>query len=180
MDNQLCDHLQRLELEQYIPLLRENGYTSWSQVMAIKEEDFNYMGFKLGHRRKLQREIANMEGYPQSEALPYSGRELAQLSLPRPLKISAASPLTKGNKQLRKRHAKSRAHVLNGVVIGVPGGSQSSQAQFSAGAEYDDAWADLCVVGNNVAGRCIRDDSNAAWVLTGTGKPVGDRLMKMG
>lgn len=67
--------------------------------MAIKE-DLNRIGFKLGHRRKLQREIVSMEGYPQSEALPSSRMEIARLSLPCPLRISATFPLTKENKQL--------------------------------------------------------------------------------
>jgi hypothetical protein len=39
--------------------------------MMVKEKDFNRLGFKLGHRRKLQRLIATMDGYPQSEPLPF-------------------------------------------------------------------------------------------------------------
>lgn len=128
MHSQFSGHLQRLHLQQYIPLLQAHGYTSWSHVMAITEEDFDRMEFKLGHRRKLQREIANMEGYPQWEALPSSKMEMAQLSLPGRLKISTAFPPTKGNKQQRKRHSKSGAHVLKGAVTGVRGDSKPSQS----------------------------------------------------
>lgn len=41
--------------------------------MTVKEEDLDRLGFKLGHRRKLQRAIATMDGYPQSEPLPSYG-----------------------------------------------------------------------------------------------------------
>lgn len=51
----------------------EEGSVSWKQLMTVKEEDFDRLGFKLGHRRKLQRAIATMDGYPQSEPLPSYG-----------------------------------------------------------------------------------------------------------
>jgi hypothetical protein len=51
----------------------EEGYVLWRQLMMVKEEDFDRLGFKLGHRRKLQRAIATMDGYPQSEPLPCYG-----------------------------------------------------------------------------------------------------------
>jgi hypothetical protein len=46
--------------------------------MTVKEEDFDRLGFKLGHRRKLQRLIATMDGYPQSEPLPSYGVRTVQ------------------------------------------------------------------------------------------------------
>jgi hypothetical protein len=51
----------------------EEGYVSWRQLMTVKEEDFHRLDFKLGHRRKLQRAIATMDGYRQSEPLPSYG-----------------------------------------------------------------------------------------------------------
>lgn len=69
MDSQLRDHLQRLGLAQYVTVLQENGYKSWTQLGTIREGDLDHLGFKLGHRRRLQRQIATMNGYPQSKAL---------------------------------------------------------------------------------------------------------------
>lgn len=69
MDSQMHDHLQRLGLVQYVAVLQENGYEDWTQLETMCEGDFDYLGFKLGHRRRLQRQIATMNGYPQSKAL---------------------------------------------------------------------------------------------------------------
>lgn len=66
---QMCSHLHRLRLGDYISVLQENGYESWNQLSTVNEKDFDRLGFKLGHRRRLQREIASMKGHPQSEAL---------------------------------------------------------------------------------------------------------------
>lgn len=70
MDNRLRDRLEHLRLGQYVAVLQENGYVLWGQLKTVTEEDFSRLGFKLGHRRRLQRAIATMEGYPRSEALP--------------------------------------------------------------------------------------------------------------
>jgi hypothetical protein len=51
----------------------EEGYVLWRQLVTVKKEGFNCFDFKLGHRRKLQRAIAIMDGYPQSEPLPSYG-----------------------------------------------------------------------------------------------------------
>ena len=58
----------------------EEGCVSWRQLMAAKEEDFVRLGFKLGHRRKIQRAIATVNGYPQSEPLPFYGVRTAQVN----------------------------------------------------------------------------------------------------
>lgn len=78
MDIHLHSHLLRLNLGSYIAVLQENGYTSWHQVIRVDEEDLERLGFKLGHRRRLQREIASMEGYPLSAALPSCGMDTTQ------------------------------------------------------------------------------------------------------
>jgi hypothetical protein len=51
--------LKRLGLEQYEESLVENGFQTWETVTQISESDMSEMGFKLGHRRKLQRAITN-------------------------------------------------------------------------------------------------------------------------
>jgi hypothetical protein len=58
----------------------EEGCVSWRQLMTAKEEDFDRLGFKLGHRRKIQRAIATMDGYPQPEPLPFYGVRTAQVN----------------------------------------------------------------------------------------------------
>jgi hypothetical protein len=80
MDNQLLKHLQHTGLGQYICVLQENGYTSWSQLMTVTEEDLHRLGFKLGHRRRLQREIATIEGYPVSGVLPFCQMSTTQVT----------------------------------------------------------------------------------------------------
>ncbi|PVH93530.1 hypothetical protein DM02DRAFT_619220 [Periconia macrospinosa] len=103
MDNQLCDHLQRLGLAQYVTVLQENGYKSWTQLGTIREGDFDHLGFKLGHRRRLQRQIATMNGYPQSEALLPDEIETAQ----------EQSRLNKGRKRRRKFLLRTDTYPIN-------------------------------------------------------------------
>ncbi|KAF1983306.1 hypothetical protein K402DRAFT_176946 [Aulographum hederae CBS 113979] len=67
--SQLGDVLARLGLEQYLPVLVANGFNTWPSVLDITEADFENLGFKLGHRRLLQREIASARGYPLNQRL---------------------------------------------------------------------------------------------------------------
>jgi hypothetical protein len=62
----LCD----IGLESYYNVLTWNGYESWTQVLQITEEELAALGFKLGHRRCLQRAIASSKGHPSHEPLP--------------------------------------------------------------------------------------------------------------
>ncbi|GME33293.1 hypothetical protein GTA08_BOTSDO06819 [Neofusicoccum parvum] len=62
MSAELSDTLNRLRLQDYLPALVENGFDSWDVVCDITEEDLAHLGFKLGHRRVLQREIAASRG----------------------------------------------------------------------------------------------------------------------
>lgn len=54
----LSDTLRHLGLSQYYEVLTENGFEDWNTVLDITEDDLDHLGFKLGHRRLLQREIA--------------------------------------------------------------------------------------------------------------------------
>jgi hypothetical protein len=58
--------LQQLGLAQYTEALLENGFESWETVLDITEDDMDELGFKLGHRRILQREIASQREPPPS------------------------------------------------------------------------------------------------------------------
>lgn len=50
--------LHSLSLAQYLEPLVSYGIDSWDLLVDIQEHDLETLNFKLGHRRKLQREIA--------------------------------------------------------------------------------------------------------------------------
>ena len=50
--------LSELKLDQYLEVLLDNGFDTWDVVQDITEDDLNELGFRLGHRRILQRAIA--------------------------------------------------------------------------------------------------------------------------
>ncbi|KAH7082583.1 hypothetical protein BKA63DRAFT_395990, partial [Paraphoma chrysanthemicola] len=54
----LEDRLARLGLVQYYEIFQEEGFNAWEVLMDITERDLSHLGVKLGHRRKLQRAIA--------------------------------------------------------------------------------------------------------------------------
>lgn len=68
MEN-LHSTLHALNLGQYIDVLQKNGFTDLDTLSKVEEEDLNRLGFKLGHRRRLQRELASMKGLPPWEPL---------------------------------------------------------------------------------------------------------------
>lgn len=130
MNIQLRKHLQHLDLGHYISVLEENGYISWRQLMSVSEEDLDRLGFRLGHRRRLQREIATIQGYPQSIALPFSQKNTTQVtstssgasglgSFSRSLEASARprSNQDSSSKQLQKdrSHFKKRRNLASCV-----------------------------------------------------------------
>lgn len=59
--------LEQLGLAQYAGILIENGFENWATVLDITEDDLGELGFKLGHRRILQREIALQREPPTSQ-----------------------------------------------------------------------------------------------------------------
>ncbi|KIW71973.1 hypothetical protein PV04_00198 [Phialophora macrospora] len=58
----LAAHLERLGLEQYLDLFIGEGFDTWDTLTDIQESDFDALNVKLGHRRKLQRAIAEYRG----------------------------------------------------------------------------------------------------------------------
>ena len=64
MENYLRHTLQALSLDQYIDVLQKNGFIDWVTLSKAREEDLSRLGIKLGHRRRLQRELASMRGLP--------------------------------------------------------------------------------------------------------------------
>ncbi|KAK3074111.1 hypothetical protein LTS18_014316, partial [Coniosporium uncinatum] len=66
---ELADVLDRIGLSEYLPTLIRNGFSTWENTLDIAEADLDHLGFKLGHRRLLQREVASYRGHPQHEGL---------------------------------------------------------------------------------------------------------------
>jgi len=58
------EKLAGLGLDQYYDILHSNGFDTWESVSEITESDLERLHFKLGHRRKLLRAIANDQNYP--------------------------------------------------------------------------------------------------------------------
>lgn len=54
----LEEKLGNLGLSQYFGVLKDNGFEDWETILDITEDDLRDLGFKIGHRRILQRQIA--------------------------------------------------------------------------------------------------------------------------
>ena len=67
--------LEDLALQEYFNDLVEHGFDTWHNLIHIQETDMATIGIKLGHRRKLQREIARRQGHDDQAGL--SGVQVA-------------------------------------------------------------------------------------------------------
>lgn len=65
-----------LGISQYLEEFLSNGFDTWETILDITESDFDVLGVKLGHRRKLQRKIANARGLSSDRALGSPPRTL--------------------------------------------------------------------------------------------------------
>jgi len=61
-----------LGISQYLQDFIDQGFDTWETILDIKESDFDALNVKLGHRRKLQRKIANARGISIDRALESS------------------------------------------------------------------------------------------------------------
>lgn len=68
----LKDRLARLGLSQYHQTFAAEGFDSWETLVDITESDLSLLNVKLGHRRKLQRAIAESRGQSSDRPLPTS------------------------------------------------------------------------------------------------------------
>jgi hypothetical protein len=99
----LSEVLDRIGLSSYLVRLTAQGFADWETVLDITEDDLSNLGFKLGHRRTLQREIATFRGTPATESLesieqcspPPSAAEVMSVS-------SAASPPPREKRRYRR------------------------------------------------------------------------------
>lgn len=60
--------LSWLDMSQYLDRFLDAGFDSWETVLEITEDDLEALNVDLGHRRKLQREIANTRRLAQDPA----------------------------------------------------------------------------------------------------------------
>lgn len=65
----LAEIFAELGISQYLQEFIDQGFDTWETILDIKETDFDALGVKLGHRRKLQRKIANARGISTDRAL---------------------------------------------------------------------------------------------------------------
>ncbi|KAF2684839.1 hypothetical protein K458DRAFT_301407 [Lentithecium fluviatile CBS 122367] len=114
--------LERLGLSQYYEALVFEGFDTWETVLDITESDLSSLNVKLGHRRKLQRAIAESRGQSSDRPLPialnkatsvdgaYRSDDSAPESRPKPGDISAAGATTSAKRKYR-RHPKPDEHA---------------------------------------------------------------------
>jgi hypothetical protein len=65
----LRERLERISLSQYYDIFTAEGFDTWETVLDVTESDLIELNVKLGHRRKLQRAIAEARGQPSESAL---------------------------------------------------------------------------------------------------------------
>jgi hypothetical protein len=71
---ELGDIFAELGISQYLQDFLDQGFDTWGTILDITESDFDALGVKLGHRRKLQRRIANSRGLSSDRALASPSR----------------------------------------------------------------------------------------------------------
>ncbi|KXH61141.1 HMG box protein [Colletotrichum salicis] len=67
-----------LGISQYLDFFLEQGFDTWETILDITESDLDALGVKLGHRRKLQRRIANSRGLAPDASLVSPTRASAE------------------------------------------------------------------------------------------------------
>ncbi|KAI0175695.1 hypothetical protein GGR52DRAFT_324915 [Hypoxylon sp. FL1284] len=99
-----------LGLSQYLDAFVGQGFDSWETILDITESDLDTLGVKLGHRRKLQRRIANYRGIAPEASLVSPTRtsiEDGRLEPNRTEPLKSQKPDgTIGTKRKYRRHPK--------------------------------------------------------------------------
>ncbi|KAG5981971.1 hypothetical protein E4U55_002457 [Claviceps digitariae] len=111
MNRELEGIFADLGLSQYLDAFRDQGFDAWEIILDIQESDLDALGVKLGHRRKLQRRIANARGIAPSISLVSSNKpssdELKQDGLRQDASRTDATSETNGvTKRKYRRHPK--------------------------------------------------------------------------
>jgi hypothetical protein len=75
--------LGELGLEQYLTRFLQAGFNTWETLADISEDDLAALNVRLGHRRKLQREIARRRrSWPDYRPLPTPSHLIQSLPTP--------------------------------------------------------------------------------------------------
>ncbi|KAK3988126.1 hypothetical protein QBC44DRAFT_371452 [Cladorrhinum sp. PSN332] len=69
MPQLLASVFGELGIAQYLSAFIDQGFDTWDTILDITESDLDALGVKLGHRRKLQRRIANSRGIAADASL---------------------------------------------------------------------------------------------------------------
>jgi hypothetical protein len=97
--------LKSLGLSQYEKSLIDNGFEDWRTILDITEQDLVEMGFKLGHRRLLQREIFRFRSCSSSQSKTSETRQSSRSgSRDTPLTSSKSPNSDKRNKRRYRWH----------------------------------------------------------------------------
>ncbi|USP79926.1 hypothetical protein yc1106_07200 [Curvularia clavata] len=119
----LKDRLARLGLSQYHQVFAAEGFDTWETVLDITESDLSSLNVKLGHRRKLQRAIAESRGQSSEKPLPinlpragsttgsYRSDDSGPESKTKQAESSTPSSGTTGAKRKYRRHPKPDEHA---------------------------------------------------------------------
>lgn len=119
----LKDRLARLGLSQYHQVFAAEGFDTWETVVDITESDLSHLSVKLGHRRKLQRAIAESRGQSSDRPLPtsigrapspdrsYRSDDSGPESKSRQGEASVASTSGTSTKRKYRRHPKPDEHA---------------------------------------------------------------------
>lgn len=107
---------RELGLSQYLDAFVDQGFDSWETILDIQESDLDVLGVKLGHRRKLQRRIANARGVASGISLPATVKPSLEDVKQDGLRPNLAQP-DSGNdsngvqKRKYRRHPKTDEHA---------------------------------------------------------------------
>ncbi|KAF2112490.1 hypothetical protein BDV96DRAFT_163868 [Lophiotrema nucula] len=119
--SELEERLERLGLSQYFESFVSEGFDTWETLLDITESDFT-LGVKLGHRRKLQRTIAESRGQSSDRPLPislskantegsYRSDDSATESKVRPSESFVTGTAGTSTKRKYRRHPKADEHA---------------------------------------------------------------------
>lgn len=109
MTSQLEVIFRELGISHYLHTFVDQGFDTWDTILDITESDLDALGVKLGHRRKLQRRIANSRGLAPEAALVSPTRQSIEESRPDGFKSETSKvegPPTAVAKRKYRRHPK--------------------------------------------------------------------------
>jgi hypothetical protein len=117
--------LAGLGLQQYLTEFSRAGFGNWETLSSIVESDLVNLNIRLGHRRKLQREIARRYFWPDDKPLPtpeelqqHAQNVSHQTSLPRFAELAEESiPLTSSTRSPYSSGSSPWSSTPNGLEI---------------------------------------------------------------